>query len=507
MDNRLFSRRNFLKAGFQLGAGASLSLLLADRLVANPLARVLGVLDPLRTVRVRGTVTSGKTPLAGIAVTDGRSVAHTDAQGRYELLADASRPFVYLSLPAGQRIPQNPGQATARFYAPLSTEKPEWTHNWVLEPLPQSDANHRFYVFADPQPRTADDLKLYHTETIADARAFHASLPPQETFAVGCGDIMWDDLTLLPGYEAAMRDLAVPAFSVVGNHDLDMQDVRTDEASVRTFERFFGPTYYSFDRGEVHYVVLDNVFWYGRSAAGAYMGYLDELQLGWLKQDLQGLPAGKTVVVFTHIPIYCHINRYKGQDEEGSIVTVNRALLYELLRPFKTHFINGHMHWTEQHTDGGFTHHTCGAACGAWWSGPICYDGTPSGYGVYEVTGSSFRWAYKGTGLPLEQQLRLYAPGADPKAPHELVANVWSATPDWQIVWYEDGIRKGRMAARIGHDPLSVQLHEGNKLPTKHTWVDPEPNNHLYYAPVAAGAAQVRVEATDPWGRVYTAAL
>ena len=31
----------------------------------------------------------------------------------------------------------------------------------------------------------------------------------------------------------------------------------------------FGPTYYSFDRGRVHYVVLDNVFYLSRG----YVGY------------------------------------------------------------------------------------------------------------------------------------------------------------------------------------------------------------------------------------------
>jgi hypothetical protein len=142
--------------------------------------------------------------------------------------------------------------------------------------------------------------------------------------------------------------------------------------------------------------------------------------------------------------------------------------------------------------------------CGAWWSGPICGDGTPHGYSVYEVSGSEITWRYKSTGFADEHQMRVYLPGGDPSAPQELVANVWDADEGWTVVWYEDGERRGRMARRVGYDPVSLRIHPGDELPPRRTWVDPY-RRYVYYAPVSPGAREVRVEATDRFGRTYSA--
>jgi hypothetical protein len=79
----------------------------------------------------------------------------------------------------------------------------------------------------------------------------------------------------------------------------------------------------------------------------------------------------------------------------------------------------------------------CAAVCGAWWSGPICADGTPSGYVVYEVDGESLRWRYQATGEAEDHGLRVYPTGADPAAPGEVVANVWDWDPEWRVTWLE----------------------------------------------------------------------
>jgi hypothetical protein len=149
-----------------------------------------------------------------------------------------------------------------------------------------------------------------------------------------------------------------------------------------------------------------------------------------------------------------------------------------------------------------------GAACGAWWSGPICYDGTPNGYAVYEVDGTDVRWRYKGTGLAADAQVRAYAHGADPRAPDEIVANVWDWDPSWRVEWYEDGERRGTMSRRTGLDPLSVQLHAGADKPAPpRSWVEPMPTAHLFYAPASRAARSITVQATDRWGRTFTATV
>jgi hypothetical protein len=113
-------------------------------------------------------------------------------------------------------------------------------------------------------------------------------------------------------------------------------------------------------------------------------------------------------------------------------------------------------------------------------------------------------WRYKSTGHGYEHQIRAYAHGADPKAPDEIVANVWDWDPEWSVVWYEDGDRVGEMARRIGLDPQSVELHTGPDLPVRREWVEPVRTSHLFYAPASRGAREIRIEATDRFGRVYT---
>jgi hypothetical protein len=103
--------------------------------------------------------------------------------------------------------------------------------------------------------------------------------------------------------------------------------------------------------------------------------------------------------------------------------------------------------------------------------------------------------------------MHLYPAGADPEAPDHFLANVWDADDEWTIVWYEDGIRTGQMEQRTGIDPTTQKLYAGDDQPEKHTWVSPQPTNHLFYAPFNADASRIRVEATDRFGRTYAAPL
>ena len=498
-----WNRRVFLKR--TLGAGAALSAsptLWTPPALAVPRQPASAAKQgPIVPVRVRGRVETRGQGLAGVAVSDGLTVAVTEADGAFEIISSTRQPFVHLSVPAGYRIPQNE-TGTARFYQPIQAEaNGEMDVQFTLAPLEGSDENHAFLALADPQTRDEAEMRMFHEETVPDVQATLKTLGDLPAFGVACGDIMFDNLDLYPRYEAAVAQMDVPFFQVIGNHDL-VFEAFTDEGSSKTFSSHFGPTYYSFNRGAAHYVVLDNVFW----NHDAYFGYLDGDQLTWLEQDLAQVEAGRPVIVFMHIPALGTRFRRSGEAEPSpSGSTTNRAALYRLLEGYQAHIVSGHTHESEHVYEGGVHEHVCGAVCGAWWTGPICYDGTPRGYGVYEVRGEDVRWRYQATGRPAQEQLRVYARGVDPKAPDELVANVWDWNPDWTVVWYEGGARRGQMARRTGTDPLAEQLYQGPNRPEKNSWVDPVPTDHLFYAPVSAEATDVRVEATDPWGNVYSA--
>lgn len=490
-------RRDFLRSAALAGA----ALALPGRILADPYRPLLRLCG--RPVRVTGRVIAGAAGVANAAVSDGVSVVTTDAAGRFTLLADSTRPFVFLSVPPGFALPTSP-TGTAAFYRPLAPDaRGEMSAQFTLARSRESDDSHAFLVLADTQTQNAFEMGRLHAETVPDVRRAVTTLGGVPVFGVACGDIMFDDLALFPEYERAVHAMGVPFFQVLGNHDI-VFDTAGDEASARTFERHFGPTYYSFDRGQVHYVVLDDVLWHGQG----YIGYVDEAQQRWLAADLARVERGRTVVVFQHIPpLSTREKRQTGGDSDISESVTNRQALYRLLEPYRAYLMSGHTHEHERHDDGGVRHHVHGTVCGAWWSGDICWDGTPNGYSIYEVRGGELRWRYQATGQPADHQLRVYRRGSDPTAPSDIVANVWDADEAWTVTWYEDGEERGAMSRRLGFDPMSVAQHTGPDKPPRRAWVEPTKTNHLYYAPASPSAREVRVEARDSWGRTYSATV
>ena len=488
------ARRAFLK---RFGVG-SLGIISLERILTDPYAFAFSSGRTL-PIKIRGAVKSAGKGLRGVAVSDGRKVITTNADGTFEFVSDGNQQFVFISLPAAYEIPTNP-TGTARFYEEIPSDKETMYVQWDLKQTVISDDNHGFLLLADPQTLDVEDMNRLHAETVPDIQTLLGALATKSMFAVGCGDLMFNDLKLFPQYEEAIKKMGIPGFQVLGNHDLEMAAL-SDEAAAATFFRHFGPSYYSFNRGEVHYVVLDDVFWHG----DGYIGYVEQTQLDWLKADLALIEKGRTVAVFTHIPPYDTFDKRTGQKSlNKSEIVTNREAVYRLLEGYQAHIIVGHMHETEHLVDHGIRIHVGGAVCGAWWTGDICHDGTPNGYPVYEVKGSELRWQYKSTGHPLEHQMRLYKRGSDPNRPDDTVANVWDADADWKIVWYEGGERKGLMTQGRGFDPRSVLLHSGDSMPKKHTWVEPVATDHLFYAHVSPNATETIVEATDKSGRVYT---
>ena len=499
ISERTLTRRTFLKSGALAAGGAAW---LADRVLAapyDPLPRLPPTGNP---IRVQGMVRAGGRGVGRVAVSDGLQVVDSDADGRFELVTSADRGFVWVRVPAGYQIPTNPS-GTARFYERIDPSASEMSVAFDLAPLGVSDERHTLLLLGDIQTETDEEMAWFHERSVPDLVQTVRELGDVHVFGVSDGDIMYDHLELYPEYERGVQRIGVPFFQVIGNHDLD-QESPTDEASSDTFSRHFGPRYYSFDRGAVHYVVLDDVFWHG----SGYLGYLDADALTWLEADLRRVEAGAPVIVATHIPALGsnHVRRgLTSPDPPGAIM--NRDALYRLLEPFQAHILTGHTHELEHVFEAGTHEHVAGAICGAWWSGPICWDGAPNGYCVYEAAGEEISWRYKSTGFDATHQMRLYAPGADPNAPGAVIANVWDWDPEWTVRWFADGEARGLMTRRNGLDPLSIELHTGEDLPPRRSWVEPRITNHMFYAPVDPGVAEVRVEATDRVGRVYSEAL
>ena len=489
----MLNRRSFLKS-FGL-AGAAFSAPVITHAAGSSI---------ITGLTVKGRVQGNGAGIAGVAVTDGYSVTTTDKKGNYTLNAHSAAEFVYITLPAGYAFPNDKG--IPQFYQPITQKEGTLKADFSLEKLTIDDTKHNFVVWADTQIISEKDAELLKTQSAPDLKQLVAAYPKDTLFhGIGCGDLIWDHFELFDDYREAVAIAGIPFFNVIGNHDMDI-DGGSDDVSARTFKKQFGPTYYSYNRGKIHYIVLDNVFFIG--TAKKYIGYLTEAQLRWLEQDLALVKPGTTVVVSNHIPTDTGNQRRNKLAEEAIGGTVaNRNQLYKLLKPYKVHIMSGHTHMNEKWEKENIMEHVHGTVCGAWWTGPICSDGTPNGYGVYEVDGDDIKWYYKSTGKEKDHQLRVYGKGKLTTAPEEIVANVWNWDPKWKIEWWEDEVAKGTMEQRVELDPWSIELHGGAALPKKHKWVEPTLTDHLFFAKPSPTAKKITVKATDRFGNVFTETL
>lgn len=482
-------RRNFLKSIGLLSATAALPM--ADA--------IAGGHSDLSAINVKGKVTSDGKGIAGVVVTDGYNVVATDRYGRYEFPAHSNAEFVYISIPSGYAIPHENG--IARFYTKLDKTGNRQQLDFTLDKLNRTDDKHAFIIWGDTQIQSKDDGHQLKTISAPDTKALASSFGDLPLHGIACGDLVHDVFDLYPDYREAVAATGVPFFQLIGNHDMDLTG-GTDDGSQNTFKNHFGPTYYSFNRGKVHYIVLDNVFFIG--TAKRYIGYLTDNQLKWLEKDLKYVPEGSTVVVSLHIPTDNGVmKRSKATEESLSGITTNRNALYKLLKKYKVHIMSGHTHFNENWEVENVMEHNHGTVCGAWWTGPICGDGTPMGYGVYEVDGGDIKWYYKSVGFDKQHQMTIHKKGQLEEHPDVVVANVWNWDPKWKIEWLEDDVLKGEMKQIIAYDPQALELYKGPGLPVKHKWVEPNLTDHLFAAVPSSGARKITVRATDRFGVQY----
>lgn len=496
----MFNRRDFIKGlGLTSVGWLSLGDLAFSKEIQNQADfRIPTVFAP---IRVKGRVTSTGKGIANVVVSDGRVVTKTDGRGDFEFVSSNDRDFVFVSLPSGYEIAKQEN-GSASFFKPIDKSKLTMSVSFDLKKSANSDENHHFLLLSDTQIQDDYDANQLLTVSIPDVQKTIQSINDPNIFGIGCGDLVYDHLDLFKEYNQGIEATGIPFFQVVGNHDLDFK-VRTDDQTTSTFKGHFGPTYYSWNRGEVHYVVLDDVFYLGRDSGQKYIGYIPEEQLAWLEQDLAQVEKGKTVVVSLHIPTYTGaVTRYPERDTIGGTVS-NRQHLYRMLEGYQVHIMSGHTHFNDNMISGHVYEHCHGTVCGAWWSGPICYDGTPNGYAVYEAKGSEIQWQYKGTGLDIEEQFRVYKSGYHPDFPDFYSLNCWNYDPEWELAWYENGVKVAAPMKIVAKDPWSMELHTGPSLPSRRSWVEPQLTDHMFFFQPNSTDNLV-LEAKDRFGNVYT---
>lgn len=387
----------------------------------------------------------GEAGVAGVLVSNGLDVVRTNGGGEYAIPVKAGQ-VLFVVKPTDYAVPTNehmlpqfhyvhqPEGTPASFgfkYAGLAPTGP--LPERIDFPLLAREEPESFHaiLIADPQPQTDAEVTYVRDDFVAHAMTTDAA---GAAFGITHGDIMFDDLSLLPRYNAIVGQLGVPWYNVAGNHELNLLSP-DDGHSLDTFKRVFGPTYYAFEYAGALVLALDNVEYHGvdpsvPNGSGGYHGHISEAQLAFVRNLLPHIDRDKLVVVSTHIPLYV------GNSPGPRNTTDNREALFALLCERKRVIsFAGHTH-TAEHVYFGpedgcaaeMHHHILATVSGAWWSGPydergipesVQTDGTPNGYYVLDVDGTRSTTRYVPLGAHRDHQMRIVveAAPAPPKGP------------------------------------------------------------------------------------------
>lgn len=494
-------------------------------------AQVTGVVyEDRNRNRIRDADEAG---VPGVQVSNGEVVVVTDDAGRYVLPA-LEEMSVFVTKPRNYAVPISSEGVPQFFYIHRPGGSPDairkyrgWSPtgplpaslDFPLEPSPSPD-RFRMLALGDTQVRTDTHVSYLRDSLLPSVTA----LDRKPAFAVALGDLVDNTLSLYPRYRRIMGRLGFPTFYVPGNHDLNF-DAPDDRYSLETYTKFFGPPYYSFDYGQVHFVVLDSVVLTGDSPRD-YRGQLDGKQLRWLQEDLARVSDDTLVVISMHIPLVCWIDRRK---TNGRGMVCNRQQLYDLLAGRKVLLLAGHTHTIEHFVPGQreerwgaptpFTQIIAGAVAGSWWDGhagprgvPMAYqrDGAPRGFMVFDFDGTTYRPRYQPT-TPAGPDMHIAWAQEDrsPVAPGlvsssggtRVVANIWAAPTDAEV-WVEISGHRIDAARTTGvADTLSAatqaSLEDGRHMvDTTHLWTAPLP-------PLPPGLHDLKVLAKDRYGNLW----
>jgi outer membrane protein assembly factor BamB len=278
-----------------------------------------GVPPPVKgKVRLRRTGMG----IAGVMVSDGLNCVRTAKDGTFELPGRERARFVFVTVPSGY--------STSTFHQLVKCR--QGNKNFDLEPCQAtggkgctflhiadseiSEANPRIQKWAESVRRIADET--------------------HSAFIVHTGDICGRGGMV--GHMMTMNDLTMgrPVRYCVGNHDL-VHGSRGEEV----FEAVFGPCWYSFEAGGVHFCVTPMN--YGDHPPGYDM---DEVA-DWLRNDLALVPANMPVVLFGHM--LCNA---ESEEKAGFVFGKKRAVDLRELCNYRG-FVYGHLHDTMFRVRGG----------------------------------------------------------------------------------------------------------------------------------------------------------
>lgn len=473
---------------------------------------------------------AGEEPRAGVRVSNGEQIATTNAQGEYTLPVDDDT-ILFVIKPRGWRTPLNAEQLPRFYYIhkPNGSADEGFKYKGVAPtgPLPESvdfplypqeePDQFKALLFGDPQPRDQKEVDWITHDVVEGIIG-----KTDASFGVTLGDIAFNNLETFEPLARSIAMIGIPWYNVMGNHDINF-DARNRRSSNETFERVFGPSYYSFDYGPVHFLVLDDIEWMlqdPKSGKWGYRGGFGPEQLEFIKADLAQIPEDQMVVLMMHIPLL-EVN-----DRHG---------LYRLIekRPFSLS-ISAHTHTMEHHyitdADGWMGpkphHHIINVTvCGSWWSGApdergiphaTMSDGAPNGYSILSFDGHNYSLQFKPAGRDDDYQMLIDLPEEIPTAQSpetDVYANIFEGSIRSKVEMRVNGAGEWVPMSHVGEvDPVFVRTaaHEAALLEAKPNDFRkmPKPGicTHLWklrLPELPPGLHEIEVRTTDQFGQQH----
>lgn len=477
----------------------------------------------------------GEPGVAGVRVSNGEAVVLTDEQGRYELPVEGDT-ILFACKPQGWIYPVDDNYLPKFFYIHKPNGSPDENFRYKgsepTGPLPdsvdfamrpfQAPNVIRAVLLGDPQPTSIEEVQFFGRDIMSELVDVDAE------FGVTLGDIVGDRLDLFqPMIE--MQGLAgIPWHNVLGNHDMNYQ-ADDDKHANETFHKFYGPSDYAFQYGDVHFLAMDNIVYHGREERG-YHGGLNQRQLTFMENYLKTVPKDHRILIGTHIPLTSG-----NPNAEKPTPQLRRVL--EMLSKFPhTASFSAHTHVNaihhlgaeygyHPHEHGVHIHHNVGTTSGTWWKGPLdsrgipmttMRDGTPNGYAIATFDGPKMDVRWKAANHEDDYQMNIYVADAinakdlaGPKG--EVLVNVFngshSSRVKMRVVGHGDWVAMKHEHRRDPHYVRQQAIDEATPMQGTKRLNAPEPSTHIWVGKLPgglpAGTHLIEVQATDAYGEVF----
>ena len=523
---------------------------------------------PKGDATIYGVVECDGKPLEGVVVSDGYSVVKTDKRGVYNITSQKRNGTVFISIPRGYEAVTEGSDVVPQFWAHLSAEPqtPE-RHDFTLKAVD----NDRHIIVAVADIHIANhhnDLANFRDVFLpglkADLEQYRKQGLPIYTLCLGDSthELYWYDyLYEIKDFRQTLAQIGYPTqfFNTMGNHDNDGATPcgeNTDFEATAKYRQAFGPTYYSFNIGKVHYIMLDDIHYInspggkkGKGLAGArnYTVDISTEQMAWLAKDLATIEDKSTpIVIGIHAPIYRYKNGMNGKinlavpEERGKELTA-------LLKPFSSvQLLSGHAHRNRatygsddasQPDIANIIEHNITSVAGSLWyssgfGGPMLSSlGEPAGCKIFTVDNKEFEWYFKPSQFTAQEQFRCFDmnsvrdyfatngevrvfldhfPARTDYAKWEkdnsVMVHVWDWASDWKISITENGKPLNVVRKKAENPQMIVGLEIPNtlwlaKFDEKNNKTKPHP--HMFHAVASAPDSTIEVTVTDSFGRVY----